>query len=145
MQPFYFLSSRSMTSATIRSDHRAKTTTARSSVNNGGRIQFQNSSHMRRQNAPLFPLPTSDFRLSTFDFRLPTSDFRFPTSDFQLPTSNFLLPTSHLPLSTSDLTPLSGSISARSATRVLMLKVKAQYKERLYRSSHKRGQLKLLL
>ena len=44
-----------MTSATIRSDHRAKTATARSSVNNGGRIQlFQNSSHMRRQNAPLF-------------------------------------------------------------------------------------------
>ena len=55
MQPFYFLSSRSMTSATTRSDHRAKTTTARSSVNNGGRIQlFQNSLHMRRQNAPLF-------------------------------------------------------------------------------------------
>ena len=55
MQPFYFLSSRSMTSATTRSDHRAKRTTARSSVNNGGRIQlFQNSSHMRRQNAPLF-------------------------------------------------------------------------------------------
>ena len=54
MQPFYFLSSRSMTSATIRSDHRAKTTTARSSVNNGGRIQlFQKSPHMRRQNAPL--------------------------------------------------------------------------------------------
>ena len=41
-------------------------------------------------------------------------------------------------LLTSDLTPLSGSIAARSASRVLMLKVKAQYKERLYRSSHKR-------
>ena len=54
MQPFYFLSSRSMTSATIRSDHPAKTTTARSRENNGGKIQlFQNSSHMRRQNAPL--------------------------------------------------------------------------------------------
>ena len=54
-----------------------------------------------------------------------------------LPTSDFRLPT-------SDLTPLSGSIAARSASRVLMLKVKAQYKERLYRSSHKREQLKLL-
>ena len=54
MQPFYFLLSRSMTSATIRSDHPAKTTTARSRENNGGKIQlFQNSSHMRRQNAPL--------------------------------------------------------------------------------------------
>ena len=52
-------------------------------------------------------------------FRLLTSDFRFPTSDLPLPTSDFYLPT-------SDLTPLSGSIAARSATRVLMLKVKAQ-------------------
>ena len=72
--------------------------------------------------------PTSHFLLPTSHFPplpwLPTSDFRFPTSDFQLPTSHVQLPTSRLP--TSDLTPLSGSIAARSATRVLMLKVKAQ-------------------
>ena len=53
------------------------------------------------------------------------------TSDFQLPISDFLFPT-------SDLTPLSGLIAAQSAIRVLMLKGKAQWKEQLYRSSHKR-------
>ena len=83
-----------------------------------------------------FPLLTSDFRLPTSDFRLLTFDFRFPTSDFPLPTSHFRLPTSHFPfliskLSTSDLTLLFGSIAARSSTRVLMLKVKAQWKGRL--------------
>ncbi|XP_068726959.1 uncharacterized protein [Montipora capricornis] len=45
MQPFYFLSSRSMTSATIRSDHRSKTTTARSRVNMAARF---NCSRMAR-------------------------------------------------------------------------------------------------
>ena len=97
-----------------------------------------------------FPLLTSDFRLPTSDFRLLTFDFRFPTSDFPLPTSDFRLPTSDFPLlisklTTSDLTLLFGSIASRSTTRVLMLKVKAQWKERLYRSRHKREQLNLLL
>ena len=66
-----------------------------------------------------FLLPTSHFWLPTCHFPLPISDFRFPTSDFplQLPTSDFPLPT---------WTPLSGSIAARSATLVLILKVKAQ-------------------
>ena len=96
------------------------------------------------------PLPTSHFRLPTSDFRLLTFDFRFPTSDFSLSTSDFRLPTSDFPLlisklSTSDLTLLFGSIAARSTTRVLMLKVKAQWKGRLYRSRHKREQLNLLL
>ena len=77
------------------------------------------------------PLPTSHFSLPTSDFRLLTSNFRFPTSDFQLPTSEETL--------------LFGSITARSATRVLMLKVKAQWKGRLYRSRHKREELNLLL
>ena len=90
-----------------------------------------------------FRLPTSDFRLLTFDFRSPTSDFSLPTSDFRLPTSDFPLLISKLP--TSDLTLLFGSIAARSTTRVLMLKVKAQWKGRLYRSRHKREQLNLLL
>ena len=60
-----------------------------------------------------------------------TSDFPFPTTDFQLPTS--------------DLTLLFGSIAVRSTTRVLMLKVRAQWKGRLYRSRHKREQVNLLL
>ena len=51
-----------------------------------------------------------------------TSYFPLPTSDFQLPTSHFQLPTSNFPLPTSHLTPLSGSIAARSATWVLMLR-----------------------
>ena len=97
-----------------------------------------------------FRLPTYYFRLLTFDFRFPTSDFSLPTSDFRLPTSDFRLPTSDFPLlisklPTSDLTLLFGSIAARSTTRVLMLKVKAQWKGRLYRSRHKREQVKLLL
>ena len=97
-----------------------------------------------------FRLPTSDFRLPTSDFRLPISDFWFLTSHFRLPTSDFRLPTSDFPLlisklPTSDLTLLFGSITARSTTRVLMLKVKAQWKGRLYRSRHKREQLNLLL
>ena len=76
-----------------------------------------------------FPLPTSHFRLPTSDFRLPTSDFRLLTSNFRFPTSEFWLPTSDLTLS----------------SRVLMPKFKAQWKGRLYRSRHKREQLKLLL
>ena len=85
-----------------------------------------------------FPLPTSDFRLqATSNFRFPTSDFQLPTSDFQLLSSNFRLLTW--------LSVLLGSIAARSTTRVLMLKVKAQWKGRLYRSRHKREQLNLLL
>ena len=62
MQPFYFLSSRSMTSATTRSDHRAKTTTARSSVNNGGRIQY--CSRIARTCADRMPLCYSNRTLS---------------------------------------------------------------------------------
>ena len=72
------------------------------------------------------------------DVRTTKAEEGLPTSDFQRPISDFLFPT-------SDLTPLSGSIAARSAIRVLMLEGKAQEKERLYRSSHKRDQLKLLL
>ena len=77
-----------------------------------------------------------DFGL--IDVRTTKAEEGLPTSDFQLPISDFLFPT-------SDLTPLSGSIAAGSAIRVLMLEGKAQEKERLYRSSHKRDQLKLLL
>ena len=77
------------------------------------------------------PLPTSHFPLPTSHFRLLTSNLRFATSDFQLPTS--------------DLTLLFGSIAARSTRQVLMLKVKAQWKGRLYRSRHKKEQLNLLL
>ena len=85
-----------------------------------------------------FPLPTSDFRLqATSNFRFPTSDFQLPTSDFQLLSSNFRLLTW--------LSVLFGSIAARSDTRVLMPKFKAQWKGRLYRSRHKREQLNLLL
>ena len=85
-----------------------------------------------------FPLPTSDFRLqATSNFRFPTSDFQLPTSDFQLLSSNFRLLTW--------LSVLLGSIAARSTTRVLMPKFKAQWKGRLYRSRHKREQLNLLL
>ena len=83
-----------------------------------------------------FPLSTSHFPLPTSDFRLPTSDFRLPTSDFRLLTSNFRFPTSEFWLPTSDLT---------LSSRVLMPKFKAQWKGRLYRSRHKREQLKLLL
>ena len=72
-----------------------------------------------------FPLPTSHFPLPTSDFRLLTSNFRFPTSDFQLPTSDFQLLSSNFRLLTS-LSVLLGSIAARSITRVLMPKVKAQ-------------------
>ena len=92
-----------------------------------------------------FRLPPSHFRLPTSDFRLLTSDFRFPASDFPLPTSDFRFPTSDSQLPTSDLTLLFSSIAARSTTRVLMLKVKAQWKGRLYRSRHKREQLNMLL
>ena len=91
-----------------------------------------------------FPLPTSHFPLPTSDFRLLTSNFRFPTSDFQLPTSDFQLLSSNFRLLTW-LSVLLGSIAARSTTRVLMLKVKAQWKGWLYRSRHKREQLNLLL
>ena len=98
-----------------------------------------------------FPLPTFDFLLLTSYFRfpsshflLPTSNFWFPTSDFKLPTSDFQLPSSNFRLLTW-LSVLFGSIAARSTTRVLMLKVKAQWKGRLYRSRHKREQLNLLL
>ena len=98
-----------------------------------------------------FPLPTSAFRLLISHFPLPlshflllTSDFRFPTSDFQLPTSDFQLPSSNFRLLTW-LSVLLGSIAARSTTRVLMLKVKAQWKGWLYRSRHKKEQPNLLL
>ena len=103
-----------------------------------------------------FPLSTSYFWLPTFDFPVPssqfptshfrllTSNFWFPTSDFQLPTSDFQLPSSNFRLLTW-LSVLLDSIAARSTTRVLMLKVKAQWKGWLYRSRHKREQLNLLL
>ena len=84
-----------------------------------------------------FPLPTSHFWHPTSDFPLLISDFRLPTSDFQLPSSNFRLLTW--------LSVLLGSIAARSTTRVLMPKFKAQWKGRLHRSRHKREQLNLLL
>ena len=58
-------------------------------------------------------LRTSHFPLLTSHFPLLTFDFRFPTSGFQLPTSNFRFPSWLL-------------FQARSATRVLILKVKAQ-------------------
>ena len=93
---------------------------------------------------PDFWLPTSDFRLPTFDFGLLTSNFRFPTSDIQLPTSDIQLLSSNFRLLTW-LSVLLGSIAARSTTRVLMAKVQAQWKGRLYRSRHKREQLNLLL
>ena len=80
--------------------------------------------------------PTSLFLLLTSalasDFRLPTSDFRFPTFDFRLPISNFRLPTSNFPLLGFRLPTWllcqarSATRSTRSATRVLMLNVKAQ-------------------
>ena len=91
-----------------------------------------------------FWLSTSDFPLATCHFRLLTSNFWFPTSDFQLPTSDFQLPNSNFRLLTW-LSVLLGSIAARSTTRVLMLKVKAQWKGWLYGSRHKREQLNLLL
>ena len=113
-------------------------------------LTVQSQSWMLDLRTSRFPLLTSDFRLPTSDFRLLTFDFRFPTSDFSLPTSHFRLPTSDFPLlisklPTSDLTLLFGSIAARSTKPVLKLKVKAQWKGRLYRSRHKREQLKLLL
>ena len=46
------------------------------------------------------------------DVRTTKAEEGLPTSDFQLPISDFLFPT-------SDLTPLSSSIAARSAMRVL--------------------------
>ena len=53
------------------------------------------------------------------DVRTTKAEEGLPTSDFQLPISDFLF-------ATSDLTPLSGSIAARSAMRVLMLEGKAK-------------------
>ena len=85
------------------------------------------------------------FRLKAEWLDLRTSHFPVPTSHSRLPTSDFRFPTSNFQLLTSDLTLLFGSIAARSTTRVLMLKVKAQWKGRLYRSRHKREQLNLLL
>ena len=98
----------------------------------------------------VFRLATCDFQLQTsdLDFILQTSDFRHDkvrSPDFWFLTSYFRFPTSDFQLPTSDLTLLFGSITARSTTRVLMLKVKAQWKGRLYRSRHKREQLNLLL
>ena len=78
----------------------------------------------------VFGIDIGIFTKKKRSWETPNYESRGGSSDFWLPTS--------------DLTPLSGSIAARSASRVLMLKVKAQYKERLYRSSHKREQLKLL-
>ena len=72
--------------------------------------------------------PKRVFRLLTSDFQLQTSEFRLPASGFKLQTSDFRL-----------------TIAARSTTRVLMPKVQAQWKGRLYRSRHKREQLNLLL
>ena len=91
-----------------------------------------------------FRLPTSDFLLLISHLPLATSDFWLPTSDFQLPTSDFQLPNSNFRLLTW-LSVLLGSIAARSTTRVLMLKVKAQWKGWLYGSRHKREQLNLFL
>ena len=53
MQPFYFLSSRSMSSATIRSDHRAKTTTACSRVNMAARFSCSRMARICADRMPL--------------------------------------------------------------------------------------------
>ena len=117
------------------------------------------SGYESRGGSSAFWLPTSNFRLPTCDFQLQTSDLRLHRSNFRLQTwqsansvfliSDFRLPISHYWFPASDFwldsSVLFGSIAVRSTTRVLMLKVKAQWKGRLYRSRHKREQVNLLL